>query len=891
MTSHQYDTFLSYKTADKPAVEALARRLRDDGISPWLDEWNLIPGKPWQEAIEQALDNCATCCVFIGPTGIGRWQKAEVRSATDERIEKGDYRVIPVLLPGAEREQRGSLPKFLRQTTWVEFRDGLEDEEAFRRLVCGIRGRAPGPGAEAIQHDNRCPYRGLEFFDVEHVPYFFGREALTEWCIDALRPRPGEVHDNRFLAIIGPSGSGKSSLARAGLIASLQRGALPGSESWPAVILTPGHHPLENLAVALKSDSVLGTQVNDAGDLIHRFAEEQNRLHLVTRLALSDQGEDARALILVDQFEELFTLCTDEGTRRAFIANVMHAATDTTGQALVVLTLRADFYGQCAIYDHLAAVLSEHQYLVSPPSDAELRETIIGPAQSTGYELEPGLVEMLVNDVRDQSGGLPLLEYALTELWEKRAGNKLRVEAYREMGGVQGAITTRAEQEYRQLNDSQQAALETLMLQLVRPGEDTPDTRQRAVFESDSAQAAIIHRLADAHLVVTDKDAMSGKETVEVAHEALIRHWPRLREWIEMDRAFLRTQARLKTTAQHWQEEGESSDYLLPPGRPLAEGRALLKNRSGALDADVVRYVRASIRYRRKRLTGRLALTALVILMLGGGVGGYSVLVRHDVSLSLFLSGRLLGRLPFPMPEMVDVQAGSFDMGSPDTDIVADADEQPQHKVMFEKPFRIGRYEVTFEQYEQFVEASPRRMDDSGWGKGTRPAINVSFEDAIAYAKWLSLITGEKYRLPSEAEWEYAARGGHRVQESTRYWWGDEFEEGFANCSGCGSEWDGNQTAPVGSFEGAPREHPLDLQDTAGNVWEWVEDCWHDNFEEAPHDGQAWHEEENGGDCDRRVIKGGSWLGKPTELRSAFRNWNHPGTRYYDVGFRLVQDL
>src|SRR5512142_3087166 len=226
-TSFKYHVFLSHNSADKPAVEELAVRLRREGIEPWLDKWNLIPGDPCQPAMERALTDCATCAVFIGPGGLGPWQNEEMRAAIDRRVgERGDqFRVIPVLLPGTERPERGKLPLFLTATTWVEFRRSLDDEEVFRRLVCGIRGQEPGPGPGGGSFAGQCPYRGLEVFDVEHTPFFFGREALTEWLVVALRASPSG-QENRFLAILGASGSGKSSLARAGLIPTLRRGAL-----------------------------------------------------------------------------------------------------------------------------------------------------------------------------------------------------------------------------------------------------------------------------------------------------------------------------------------------------------------------------------------------------------------------------------------------------------------------------------------------------------------------------------------------------------------------------------------------------------------------------------------------------------------------------------------
>jgi formylglycine-generating enzyme required for sulfatase activity len=231
-------------------------------------------------------------------------------------------------------------------------------------------------------------------------------------------------------------------------------------------------------------------------------------------------------------------------------------------------------------------------------------------------------------------------------------------------------------------------------------------------------------------------------------------------------------------------------------------------------------------------------------------------------------------------PEMVVIPAGSFRMGDLQGD--GSKDELPVRTVRIEQRFAIGRYEVTFEEYEQFATATKHQLpDDRRWGRGRQPVINVSWQDAVNYTKWLSEQAGKRYRLPSEAEWEYAARGG----KEAAYWWGKHLLQGMANCNGCGSQWDGKQTAPVGSF----KPNPFGLNDTAGNVWEWVEDCWHDNYNSAPADSSAW-KEAGGGYCARRVIRGGSWI-TPGNLRSSVR-YSFPASNLtYDVGFRLARDL
>ena len=233
-------------------------------------------------------------------------------------------------------------------------------------------------------------------------------------------------------------------------------------------------------------------------------------------------------------------------------------------------------------------------------------------------------------------------------------------------------------------------------------------------------------------------------------------------------------------------------------------------------------------------------------------------------------------------PEMVALPTGSFRMGSPDTETDRDSDEGPVRPVTIGKRIAMGRYEVTFDDYDRFVTATRRtRPGDSTWGRGTRPVINVSQVDAKAYAAWLSTQTGKSYRLPTEAEWEYAARAG----TTTRYSWGNEIGTNRANCEGCRSEWDNTQTAPVGSFAA----NPFGLYDLHGNVWEWVEDCWHNNYEGAPTDGSAWTTGCDGGS--RAVVRGGSWHNIPQRVRSALRSWFRPSDRSDFVGFRLVQDI
>ena len=233
-------------------------------------------------------------------------------------------------------------------------------------------------------------------------------------------------------------------------------------------------------------------------------------------------------------------------------------------------------------------------------------------------------------------------------------------------------------------------------------------------------------------------------------------------------------------------------------------------------------------------------------------------------------------------PEMVVVPAGTFTMGSPASESGRDIDESPQHTVTIAKPFAVARFPLTFDEWDACVAdggCNNYKPGDQGWGRGRLPVINVSWDAATAYAAWLSHKTGNAYRLLTESEWEYAARAGSR----TAYYWGAEIGKGNANCNGCGSEWDNVKTSPVGSFAA----NAFGLYDMAGNVWQWVDDCYHNNYDRAPNDGSAW----KSGDCSRRVVRGGSWISYPQLLRSAGRFWNTYDNRGNLLGFRLARTL
>jgi hypothetical protein len=495
-----------------------------------------------------------------------------MRVALNQRVRDPDFRVIPVLLPDASMPERSRLPPFLARLTWVDFRAGLDDADAFYRLVCGIKGVAPGPPGEVAPPEEVCPFRGLAPFREEDAPFFFGREALTQWLVEALR-------EDRFLAVIGPSGSGKSSVVLAGLIPALRRGDLPGSDGWDIVTLQPGERPLEALAAVVALLLAEGVEsVAATRRLLDDLAADERSLHLATKLALARRPQGERLVLVVDQFEELFTLCRDETARRAFLNNLLYASGVAGGQTIVVLTMRADFYPRCLTYPDLAARLESGQVAVTPMTEEELRQAIELPTQKVALAFEKGLVDAILDDVLGEPGALPLLQYALLELWQRREGKRLTFQAYHEIGGVEGAIARRAEEIYAGFTRQEQGLVWRVMMRLVQPGIGTEDTRRRVTWKeletsevSETSEVwAVVQTLADARLVTTSRDPASRQVAVEVAHEALIRGWPRLRGWLDEDRAALLTHRRLTEAAQEWERLGKDEGALLRGAR-LAE--------------------------------------------------------------------------------------------------------------------------------------------------------------------------------------------------------------------------------------------------------------------------------------------------------------------------------
>jgi WD40 repeat protein/class 3 adenylate cyclase/energy-coupling factor transporter ATP-binding protein EcfA2 len=510
----------------------------------------------------------------------------------------------------------------LRELGAHRLKDLPKPEPLFQLILDGLpssfpppRAHKDAPAAAGLADyslppaDVPCPYKGLVPFQPEDAELFFGREALVAALLAKLEEAP-------FLAVVGPSGSGKSSLVRAGLVPALER---TGGTS---IILSPGQHPLRELALGLSE--VLGHQV-DA--LIERLSADPRAL----------SAEIGRVAVVVDQFEEVFTLCRSEEERSSFIGALLGLLAGA--EARVILALRADFYGQCAQYPALASALEKHQGLIGPMSEEELRRSIERPADEAGLVLEPGLVEAILRDVIGEPGALPLLSHSLLETWTRRSGRMLTLIGYLHSGGVRGAIAKTAETVFHErLDPNQQALARNAFLRLTELGEGTEDTRRRASLSElvprlgqEDEVAEVLRLLAEARLVTI------GEGEVEVAHEALIRHWPTLRGWLDEDREGRLVHRRLTETAQEWQALGRDPGALYRGTRlaGASEWAELHDSELNELEREFLEASRAAelgeieaTRRRNRRL--RILVAALALILAGALVAGALALVQRQ---------------------------------------------------------------------------------------------------------------------------------------------------------------------------------------------------------------------------------------------------------------------
>ena len=480
-------------------------------------------------------------------------------------------------------------------------RDRHASDLEFANNVIGLKlGRLYSVEGRDVLAVETCPYKGLAAFERDDSAYFFGRERL----VGELAARTVQVG---LLGVVGASGSGKSSVIGAGLLPSLAAGLLPGSENWKQVAVRPGEHPMNALRAALSSE---------AEDPIEEVVE-----------ALAPEG---RLVLVVDQFEETFTLCDDEAERSNFVRALTSAAKRWPENVAVILAIRADYYGHCAPYPDLAEALGANHVLVGPLTREELKRAIELPARRAGLRVESALADALVEEVSDEPGGLPLLSTALVELWRTREDGWIRMEAHERTGGVRGAVSRLAETSYEQLSPAEQEAARRVFLRLVAFGEGETVTRRRVELDEfdpvrNPDAAAVLTRLTQDRLLTKTEDR------VEVAHEALLREWPRLRAWLEEDVQGHQLRQHLTHAAQQWEETGREASEVYRGARLSAaldwaatRGPDLNEQERDFLSESRQASEREAERQRRtnRRLRGLLVGTAvfLVVALVAGGL-------------------------------------------------------------------------------------------------------------------------------------------------------------------------------------------------------------------------------------------------------------------------------
>ena len=409
--------------------------------------------------------------------------------------------------------------------------------------------------------DELCPYVGLDAFSEQRQAVFFGRQRLIQAMLDKLT-------EARLLTVVGPSGSGKSSLVLAGLIPALKDGALPGSEQWyytPRIV--PGSDPLSNLARLLETARAAPADDRTAWARLQVERLREDPDHLAT---LADAGGDVPVVLVVDQFEEVFTLCTGDTARQAFIAGLIGLIRSPGLRHTVVLTMRTDFESYVARMPDFQPLFEAGAVQVTPLNAAELREAIEAPAARVGLKFETGLVDALLQDTLGEPAALPLLQFTLLKLWENRERNRITWEAYKRLGGGRLALARSADSFYNGLIPEEQVTARRIFMRLVRPGQGLEFTSNRvkreALFQAGEARdrvERVLKKLIAVRLVRLSEGDVAADAQMEVAHEALVRNWPRLVDWLEEERDTIRRRQRLTDSAEHWKALGRDPGALL----------------------------------------------------------------------------------------------------------------------------------------------------------------------------------------------------------------------------------------------------------------------------------------------------------------------------------------
>ncbi|MCI0354997.1 MAG: SUMF1/EgtB/PvdO family nonheme iron enzyme [Acidobacteria bacterium] len=892
MTEQPPRVFISYaQESDAHArwVLGLAARLRKDGLDAWIDQYEQFPPKGWRpwmtEQIERAHWVLVICTEdykkrFDGnaPASVGRGVRWESQHITQELYDRKFHntRFVPVLPPAGDEH---CIPIPLKD--YQKFR--LDDEyEALYRLLTA-QPSTPAPVLGKIRHLPPLsvpevidaeppripnPYPGLAAFTPEGRRFFFGRDEDTAKAVKRLL-------QTRLISVVGRSGTGKSSLVAAGVFPALRdRQAAVGY-----LRFKPEANPFRQFVEALdrilpeerariggpRADRLLELLERDPSKIIRDYLPKLN----------------PPILVLADQFEELFTQTPAE------TAEQFHGFFDClleTDNFYMALTLRSEFMHR--LMGWLGGERFANSLIPLDPISGEdrLRAIICRPAEDSGVTVQPALVSALIQDAHSMAGALPLLAMSLERLFERQG---MTLEAYDAMGRLKSVVESAAAaiDEAVEGNPELERACERLFGALATVVDDLPARRAAEVapLRADPHQSELVEALR-AQGFIADPDAAH----IELAHETLLTHWPRLRQWCERYSNHLSLRRQAEQAAHDWQKarnretaEGARS-HLLRWGwelqKPALEALLVLNHLLADEAPDFRDAGIAAWRVLEKRLNEPLRsfLDPEPLRLLAELETDATTHQRcEEVGLRLNQMGDLrrgVGLDAGGIPDIawIDIPAGEVTLETGGLFPV--------------RPFRMARYPVTWGQYRAFLEAedgyrnrcwwsNPRNKEDEPgelrWAFTNYPAVNVSWYDAVAFCRWMTeklrLPAEQRVRLPTEWEWQWVAEAGAERRE---YPWGSEWLTTRANSGESGV----GRTVAVGLYPlGAPKPWPV--MDLAGNVWEW---CLNEQGANTQLTGNA-----------NRVLRGGSWLGTPWSCRAAFRDYSTPDHRHDSIGFRV----
>ncbi|MCY7353320.1 MAG: TIR domain-containing protein, partial [Cytophagaceae bacterium] len=625
--------FLSYNRKNGPFVAQIATQLRSLNMGMtgemFFDQDNLDAGQVWADKIQEALVNCDACVVFIGEQGIGNWQRKEVLEAINLLEKRGAaFRIIPVIVPHSNRENvQKSFPWFLSDIQWIEF-IGPSDSDAFLKLVEALR---TGSSISFPFDKDAKPYKGLESFGIDDAAFFFGRSFDINRVFYYHLRLASSGFGKRFLAIVGSSGSGKSSFARAGLLASLKAGRFEGSAQWKQVVFTPDDQPLLNLAVALESAGI----IPNASDFKNGALQDPEAL----RERLGVFGH--KVVLLIDQFEEVVTQCKNPAIQTAFLNNLTEAV--KSEHLVCIVTMRSDFYSSFAPYREFNHLLLTNNYTLAE-LDADtsgedwgyyLRDIIRKPAWLLGVRVEPVLVGQLIEDLRDINGVLPALQLALKQLWlSRKHADRIASEDYDSLArgrGISGVIEEHANTVFNTFTkkgtDPQRVALfKAIFIRLVEITGGKDDVRKTISRKKLGEELAygfseeqILEMLEDLYGEQSRLIRVKGKgadSTIEVIHEVLIRKWEKLKGWINERREAIAYKQILENDIRQYENKAGN----LYSGRSLKTAITWQKRNSDLTDARTKSFIAKGQNQQRARVFGSVAVMMIGIL---GGVWYY----------------------------------------------------------------------------------------------------------------------------------------------------------------------------------------------------------------------------------------------------------------------------